>query len=69
MNIAAGVEKRLGDLGALVRVFHVEDEKGGSLAAFEAEICCLRLELLEKAEIAFCRAPDFSASLPSVASM
>ena len=48
MNIAAGAEKRLGDLGALVRAFHVEDEKGGSLAAFEAEICRLRLEFLDE---------------------
>jgi hypothetical protein len=48
MNIATGAEKRLGDLGALVRAFHVEDEKGGSLAAFEAEICRLRLEFLDE---------------------
>jgi hypothetical protein len=48
MNIAAYVKKRLGDHGALERVFHVEDEKGSSLAAFEAEICCLRLELLDE---------------------
>jgi hypothetical protein len=48
MNIAAGIEKRLGDLGALVRVFHIEDEKGGSLAAFEPEICGFRLELLDE---------------------
>jgi hypothetical protein len=48
MNIAAGAEKRLGDLGALVRAFHVEHEKGGSLAAFEAEICRLRLEFLDE---------------------
>ena len=64
MNIAAGAEKRLGDLGALVRAFHVEDEKGGSLAAFEAEICRLRLEFLdEKAgELRFipCRAEKFA---------
>src|SRR5277367_6962622 len=48
MNIAADVKKRLGGRGALVRVFHIEDEKGGSLAAFEAEICRLRLELLDE---------------------
>jgi len=48
MNIAAGAEKRLGDLGALVRAFHVEVEKGGSLAAFEAEISRLRLEFLDE---------------------
>jgi hypothetical protein len=48
MNIAADVKKRLGSRGALVRVFHIEDEKGGSLAAFEAEICRLRLELLDR---------------------
>jgi len=48
MNIAAGTEKPLGDLGALVRAFHVEDGKGGSLAAFAAGICRLRLEFLDE---------------------
>jgi hypothetical protein len=69
VNIAAGVEECLGNLGALLRVFHVEDEKTGSLAAFEAEICRFGLELLDEAPIAFCRAPDFSAALPWAASM
>jgi hypothetical protein len=69
MNIAAGIEKRLGDLGALVRVFHIEDEKGGSLPLSSPKYAASGLNFSMKAEIAFYRAPDFSASLPWVASM
>jgi hypothetical protein len=60
MNIAAGAEKRLGDLGALVRAFHIEDEKGLSRPKYVAS----GLNFSMKAEIAFCSTPDFSASLP-----
>jgi hypothetical protein len=68
MNIAAGAEKRLGDLGALVRAFHVEDEKGRFAGRFRGRNKSPP-DFSMKAEIAFCRAPDFSASLPWVASM
>jgi hypothetical protein len=68
MNIAAGAEKRLGDLGALVRAFHVEDEKAVRWPLSRPKYVACGLNFSMKAEIAFCSTPDFSASLPWVAS-
>ena len=68
MNIAAGAEKRLGDLGALVRAFHVEDEKAVRWPLSRPKYVASGLNFSMKAEIAFCSTPDFSASLPWVAS-
>ena len=64
MNIAAGAEKRLGDLGALVRAFHVEDEKAVRWPLSRPKYVASGLNFSMKAGIAFCSAPDFSASLP-----